>query len=106
LKQSENRLDDLWAVVTSIPRGRCASYGDVGRALRNPASGRLVGMWMASCPQGVPWWRVVAKSGELPIHKRSPHLAREQALRLESEGVAVIDGKVDMSLCAFDPGEA
>jgi methylated-DNA-protein-cysteine methyltransferase-like protein len=80
-------LDQLWEVVRAIPSGSVMSYGDVGRALSNPASGFMVGRWMASAPEGVPWWRVVAKSGSLPIGKRGPGLASEQEERLRAEGV-------------------
>ena len=80
-------LEELWQIVASIPAGRVASYGDVGKAMHNPVSGVLVGKWMASCPQSVPWWRVVGKSGELLIGRRDPKLALEQRQLLESEGV-------------------
>ena len=81
------QLKSLWKVVRSIPKGRVASYGAVGRALLNPCSGFLVGRWMASCPEGVPWWRVVNAKGYLPIGKRSPALAIEQRRLLEREKV-------------------
>ena len=42
-----SQLDQLWAVVRSIPAGRVASYGAVGRALEDPASGFMVGGWGA-----------------------------------------------------------
>ncbi len=87
-------LDELWTLVRRIPRGRVASYGAVGRALRNPASGFQVGRWMAHCPDEVPWWRVVAKSGSLPIQKREPHMAREQIDRLKAEGATILNGIV------------
>ncbi len=80
-------LEELWSVVKSIPKGRVASYGDIGRRLRNPASGFLVGRWMAQAPPDVPWWRVIAKSGEIVLNTRSPHLAAEQEQRLREEGV-------------------
>jgi methylated-DNA-protein-cysteine methyltransferase-like protein len=73
--------------VREIPRGRVSSYGTVGRCLKNPASGFMVGRWMASCPPDVPWWRVVNKQGRLPIGKRAPELALEQRRLLEREGV-------------------
>ncbi len=84
-------LEELWAVVRSIPAGHVASYGDVGRALRNPASGFIVGRWMTQCPPDVPWWRVVAKDGRLPVTKRDPHLGSEQERRLREEG-AYLEG--------------
>jgi methylated-DNA-protein-cysteine methyltransferase-like protein len=89
-------MEELWEVVHAIPPGRVASYGDVGQALSSPASGFQVGRWMARCPQGVPWWRVVSKSGRFPIGKRDPHLELEQRELLEREGVEVDGDTVDM----------
>ncbi|MCH8979336.1 MAG: MGMT family protein, partial [Armatimonadetes bacterium] len=83
----DSQLEQLWHVVRSIPSGRVSSYGAVGRVLPNPATGYMVGRWMAACPADVPWWRVVNKRGELPINKRDPRLATDQQLRLESEGL-------------------
>lgn len=74
-----------------------ASYGDVGRALKHPMTGYQVGRIIARCPEGVPWWRVVAKDGRLPIGKRDPRLQKEQCELLAEEGVEVTDGAVDMS---------
>lgn len=85
-------MDELWKIVRSIPRGRVMSYGDVGKMLKHPASGFLVGKWMASAPDGVPWWRVVSKDGSLSIAKRSTYLAIEQKQRLQDEGVAFLEG--------------
>jgi len=96
-------LENLWEVVSRIPYGKAASYGEVGKALTYPASGYMVGRWMANCPSGVPWWRVVAKDGRLPLAKRSPEAAREQELRLESEGINIEGGHVDMSALVFAP---
>jgi methylated-DNA-protein-cysteine methyltransferase-like protein len=87
-------LENLWCVVRQIPPGRVASYGAVGRALENPVSGYLVGRWMHQCPEGVPWWRVVAKSGVLPIGKKDPSARQEQRARLEAEGIVLVGGAV------------
>jgi methylated-DNA-protein-cysteine methyltransferase related protein len=97
-------LDELWTIVRSIPAGRAMSYGEVGRALKNPASGYLVGRWMAQCPDDVPWWRVVAKDGRLPLAKRSPELALDQERRLLAEDVQIEDGRVSPAalLLVFD----
>jgi methylated-DNA-protein-cysteine methyltransferase related protein len=90
-------LDDLWAVVRSIPSGCVASYGDVGRALPRPVSGVLVGKWMASCPPDVPWWRVVGRQGDLLTARRDSHLAKRQKEVLVKEGVAFDDDRVASS---------
>lgn len=92
-------LDELWDLVRAIPRGKVASYGEVGRNLSNPASGYLVGRWMAVAPEGIPWWRVVGKDGDLRTAKRDPHLASIQAERLGRERVLMVGSQVDMSRC-------
>jgi methylated-DNA-protein-cysteine methyltransferase-like protein len=95
----EGTMADLARIVKAIPRGKVMSYGEVGRLLRHPASGFMVGRWMASVPDGVPWWRVVAKTGALPVGKRNPNLRTEQEDRLRAEGVPFLaDGVVDMSV--------
>ena len=87
---------ELYDLVRRVPVGRCVAYGELGAALSSPVSGYLVGRWMAACPPDVPWWRVVAKSGDLPVHKRDPEIARQQIAHLAKEAVSVIDGRVDM----------
>jgi alkylated DNA nucleotide flippase Atl1 len=49
---------------------------------------------MARCPDDLPWWRVVAKTGVLPVGKRDPRLAWEQRDQLLSEGVRFEGDKV------------
>jgi methylated-DNA-protein-cysteine methyltransferase-like protein len=94
-------VEDLWLVVRSIPKGKVAAYGEVGRALKNPTSGFLVGRWMARCPKDIPWWRVVSKEGLLPVWKKDPDAERRQIELLEAEGVEVVDGQVSMEKFAI-----
>lgn len=70
------------------------SYGDLGASLDTPVSGVIAGKWMASCPIGHPWWRVVGKDGRLLTARRDPRLAAEQRGLLESEGVVFLDDAV------------
>ena len=95
-------LDELWTLVKSIPKGKVASYGQVGRCLSRPSSGYMVGRWMAICPNNLPWWRVVGKDGQMCTEKRDPELAKIQRERLKKEGVRIVDDKVDMSAHAVD----
>lgn len=95
--------EELWDLIAKIPPGRVVSYGELGRALHNPASGYMVGRAMAGCPPDLPWWRVVGKTGQLPIHKRDPHLAREQRQRLLDEGVDFADNIIEMDRYGWVP---
>jgi len=77
----------VFAIVRRIPAGNVLSYGEVGALCEPPISGYVCGRVLGNVPDGVPWWRVVGKNGDLPIRKRNPHLAQEQREKLESEGV-------------------
>lgn len=97
-------MQEIWDLVESIPKGKVCSYSDIGASLKNPMSGFLVGRRMAGAPAHIPWWRVVAKSGALPIGKRHPKLMSEQEATLREEGVRFLDwGKVDMDSARWDP---
>jgi methylated-DNA-protein-cysteine methyltransferase related protein len=84
---TESRLDELWELVRAIPPGRVSGYGELGRTMRNPVSGLLIGLWMSVCPPDVPWWRVVAADGRLPVWKKDPNYEVIQHDRLVEEGV-------------------
>jgi methylated-DNA-protein-cysteine methyltransferase related protein len=97
-------LQELWTMVRRIPKGKCCTYGDLGRALSTPASGKLVGRWMARCPEDVPWWRVVNRLGDMPITRRDPSLGIEQRALLEREDVPFLpDGRIDLEQCRVFP---
>ena len=71
----------------AIPRGRVISYGALGARCEPPISGYVCGRVMGRVMDTAPWWRVVGKTGNLPIHKKGPERAREQRELLEGEGV-------------------
>lgn len=97
-------LDELWRLVRRIPAGQVISYGDLGKLMKHPATGRVVGRWMAQAPSDVPWWRVVARDGTFPIGKRGPKLSLEQEQLLREEAVPFLNsGRVDISACSWEP---
>ena len=55
----------IYAVVSRIPRGRVATYGQVARLAGIPGQARLVGYALSDLPEGsgVPWHRVVNARG-------------------------------------------
>jgi methylated-DNA-protein-cysteine methyltransferase-like protein len=96
---------EIWMRIRQIPHGKCASYGDVGRALSTPTTGRGVGNRLRHIPAGVqvPWWRVIAVSGSLPISKLDPYLGIEQQQRLRAEGVPFkAEHVVDLEACRHE----
>lgn len=97
--------EQLFSIVNKIPKGRCAGYGALGRYLENPVSGFIVGKWMAAAPDGVPWWRVVAKDGALVVARRDPALGVRQRKLLEKEKVPFVEDRVAMESVSWDPFE-
>lgn len=94
---------ELYDLVRQIPIGRVASYGALGKALSRPVSGFLVGRAMRSCPEGVPWWRVVSKDGYLVVHKLDPVLALRQKEKLRIEDTEMADDNRVSPSAFIDP---
>lgn len=78
----------LMAVVTRIPRGRVASYGQVAELAGLPGQARQVGYALRALPADtrVPWHRVVNAGGTLSP-RADPDAVRWQRHRLAAEGV-------------------
>jgi len=96
----------VFAWVRQIPFGRVCAYGDLGAVLEPPLSGYFVGRILAACPDEVPWWRVVARDGRLPVWKKDPRLEEVQRERLASEGIETVEDRVDMRRFGWIPDAA
>ena len=82
--------DEVARVLERLEPGDVVSYGEVADEAGFPGAARAVGNLVRTTP-GLPWWRVVAKSGRL-----APGCEQEQTERLRAEGVPVRDGKVNL----------
>lgn len=108
---SRNNSDffrDVYDVVRLIPPGRVTTYGAIARYLGSARSSRMVGWAMnASHLLGdVPAHRVVNRNGLL-TGKHHFSDSKEMQRLLESEGVFVVDDRVEDFLSIFwDPVEA
>ena len=80
----------IYAVVSRIPKGKVATYGQVAALAELPRHARLVGYALNILPESsrVPWFRVVNAKGM--ISARSNALGHEDLQRqlLEREGVS------------------
>lgn len=89
----------VYALVARIPQGRVASYGQLAFMLGRPSGARAVGWAMRTCPDDLPWQRVVKADGSIAAGGWS-ELRRA---RLIDEGVIFKeDGRVDMARCQWD----
>jgi alkylated DNA nucleotide flippase Atl1 len=79
------------AVITALPPGAVATYGEVAVEAGDPVgASRAVGNVLQQV-DGLPWWRVVTASGRLV-----PGLEARHEELLAAEGVAVVGGRVSM----------
>jgi methylated-DNA-protein-cysteine methyltransferase-like protein len=94
--------DSVYQLVKKIPRGRVLSYGALARALKLSGGARSAGRAMAATPsgKGIPWHRVVGERGKILI--REPYASLQKKL-LESEGVTIIESRVDLKDHSWTP---
>lgn len=79
-------------VVSRIPAGRVATYGDVARLAGRPGAARAVGTIMRTAGKpGLPYHRVVAAGGRVGGYGGAPHL--KPAL-LAAEGLTIRSRRV------------
>jgi methylated-DNA-protein-cysteine methyltransferase-like protein len=95
-------FDPVYKLVKQIPRGRVLTYGALARALRLAGGARTAGRAMGAIPhgKGIPWHRVLGASGKILI--REPYASLQKKL-LESEGVLVIESRIDLKKHLWTP---
>lgn len=101
MQSSELKVfEEIFAVVRQIPRGKVATYGQVGK-LGGGYSGRVAGFAMASLrwanESDVPWQRVINRLGKLSLRSFDGGLQRSL---LEGEGVE-FDSRNTIDLAKF-----
>jgi methylated-DNA-protein-cysteine methyltransferase-like protein len=94
----------IWQVVTLIPPGRVATYGQVAELAGLPRRARLVGRVLSQLPDGtgIPWHRVVNAAGRISLPAGSTGF-REQRARLRAEGITIANGRLALARCRWLP---
>jgi methylated-DNA-protein-cysteine methyltransferase-like protein len=92
----------VYAVVAQVPRGRVVTYGQIARHLGLPNGARTIGWALRSCPEGLPWHRVVNAQGGISARGRDLSTQVQRAL-LEEEGIAFgAYDRIDLSVYGWD----
>lgn len=80
---------EIYSVVSCIPRGRVATYGQIARLAGIPGHARQVGYALSNLGDQVPipWHRVVNARGMISSRADGSSMALVQRLLLEDEGV-------------------
>ena len=93
----------VYRLVSQIPRGRVATYGQIAAFLGYPRAARAVGYAMKRCPQesGVPWHRVLNARGGISLRANISGMVTQRIL-LEREGITLRRGRVDLRRFRWD----
>ncbi|MDO9069864.1 MAG: MGMT family protein [Deltaproteobacteria bacterium] len=85
-------------LISQIPKGKVASYGQIAALAGNPRGARAV-IWLlhtSSSREKLPWHRVINSRGTISLQPGQGY--EEQRALLESEGVEFgLQGKIDLN---------
>jgi methylated-DNA-protein-cysteine methyltransferase related protein len=100
----KDKRERIWQVVSQIPPGYVASYGQVARLAGLPQAARLVGNVLKNLPSGtrLPWHRVLNSQGKISLPAGSQSF-KEQKARLLDEGISFNRDKVSLAQCGWKP---
>lgn len=89
----------IYEAVKKIPRGKVATYGQVAEMAGNKKMARAVGNALHKNPdqEKIPCYRVVNAKGEL-AGEFAFGGEGAQARLLQADGIAVVDGRVDLKI--------
>jgi methylated-DNA-protein-cysteine methyltransferase-like protein len=102
------RNEAVWAVVSLIPAGRVATYGQIAAlaGIEGPSGARQVGYALSALPPGidVPWHRVINRTGRVSPRKHGTRDEMQYALLMQ-EGVCGDDaGHIDLKTYRWAAG--
>ena len=96
---------EVYAIVSLIPSGKVASYGQVAKLTSRPRAARQVGYAMAALKEDseIPWHRVVNARGEISSRMIDEYEDFQRYL-LEEEGVEFgLKGRIDLHIYRWEP---
>lgn len=95
-------FERIYAVVSRIPRGRVATYGQVARLANLPGRARLVGYALNALDgrRRIPWHRVINAQGRISARSGDQDWGVIQKLRLRREKVVFSEAGI-VSLARF-----
>ena len=98
------RHDEIQRIVSLIPRGRVATYGQIAELARIPGQARRVGYALSALPEGspIPWHRVVNARGEISLRPQGGAEALQRRL-LQKEGIRFEKGKLSLERYQWRP---
>lgn len=89
----------IYEMISRVPEGRVATYGQIARLVKRPYGARQVGYALAALNDNgdVPWHRVVNARGEISSRTKAGYEDFQRIL-LEDEGIVFNQaGQIDLA---------
>lgn len=98
-------IREFYGIIQLIPKGKVATYGQIAKLAGLPKHARHVGFALKNMADDtvVPWHRVINFQGKISLSKEDGFGENIQIVKLQSEGVAVLNGKVNLKLFQWIP---
>lgn len=103
-KAAKSAWEHVYRIARAIPRGRVMTYGQISDLLGGTLSPKAVGWAMHTCPDDVPWHRVINAAGRCSTDRRGDIPLGMQQGMLRAEGVEFrLDGSLDLDVYRHHP---
>ncbi len=101
----QDYIREFYGIIQLIPKGKVATYGQIAKLAGLPKHARHVGFALKNMADDtvVPWHRVINSQGKISLSKEDGFGENIQILKLQSEGVVVLNGKVNLKLFQWIP---
>jgi len=88
----------IWQVISMIPAGSVATYGQIAKLAELPGRARLVGHILSQLPKNsrLPWFRVVNAAGKSSLPPGSVSYEKQKE-KLQEEGVVLLNGRLSLA---------
>ncbi|MGR3888909.1 MGMT family protein [Pseudomonas sp. 1152_12] len=103
---AEMRRTSLYLTLAQVPEGCVVSYGELAQLAGLGRAARWVGRTLSQLPEDtrLPWHRVLGAGGRISLPAGSAS-GDEQRARLRSEGVSILNNRVDIQRHGWRPVE-
>ena len=101
----QDYIREFYGIIQLIPKGKVATYGQIAKLAGLPKHARHVGFALKNMADDtvVPWHRVINSQGKISLSKEDGFGENIQIVKLQSEGVMVLNGKVNLKLFQWIP---
>ncbi|MFJ7884843.1 MGMT family protein [Pseudomonas sp. NPDC096917] len=103
---AEMRRTALYSTLMLVPSGKVVTYGQLADWAGLGRAARWVGRTLSQLPEDtrLPWHRVLAAGGRISLPAGSVS-GDEQRARLRSEGLRIVNNRVDIQVHGWRPIE-